>query len=89
MAFFAIPAHRRRLPVSFESDMMACYVFDSLHNRWLQPDERNWGPFVSAAQFTKYDRAFAIATREASGALVLGWIDPQAWLRGLLARKLS
>lgn len=40
-------------------------VFDSENGEWLQSDERSWGSYSGAAEFTDYELAHAVAQREA------------------------
>jgi hypothetical protein len=40
------------------------YVFDSTNSLWLQDDERSWGPYRGAAEFSDFELAHDIAARE-------------------------
>jgi hypothetical protein len=47
-------------------DTLGIYIFNSTRNAWLQDDEKSWGPFDGAAEFTpgNEDLAEDIRTRE-------------------------
>jgi hypothetical protein len=40
------------------------HVFDATNSLWLQDDERSWGPYSGAAEFTDEQLARDIAVRE-------------------------
>lgn len=40
------------------------HVFDSDNSLWLQDDERSWGPYSGAAEFSDFELARDIAVRE-------------------------
>jgi hypothetical protein len=42
-------------------------IFSVTRNAWLQDDERSWGPWSDAAQFTYPELANDIREREAPG----------------------
>lgn len=48
-------------------DILGTYVFNSTRNAWLQDDERSWGSFAGAAEFTDAQLAEDIRQRETSG----------------------
>jgi hypothetical protein len=47
--------------------METFFVFDSLQNLWLQDDQRSWGAFDSAAEFSSRELATDVVQREHNG----------------------
>ena len=50
-------------------DTLGIYIFNATRNGWLQDDEKSWGPFSSAVEFTPGNERVAedIRTRETKG----------------------
>ncbi len=40
-------------------DTLGIYIFNSTRNKWLQDDEKSWGPFDGAAEFTAGNEVLA------------------------------
>ena len=44
-------------------DILGVYIFNSTRNAWLQDDEKSWGSFDSAVEFTDADLTEQIRER--------------------------
>jgi hypothetical protein len=44
--------------------ILGVYVFNETRKAWLQADEKSWGPFSGAVEFTSPDLAEDIRVRE-------------------------
>ena len=42
---------------------LGIYIYNSTQNAWLQEDEKSWGPFSSAGEFTPGNERTAEAIR--------------------------
>lgn len=45
-------------------DVLGIYIFNSTRQAWLQEDEKSWGPFSGATEFTAGNEETAEAIRE-------------------------
>lgn len=45
-------------------DVLGIYIFNSSRNQWLQEDEKSWGSFGGACEFTPGNEETAEAIRE-------------------------
>lgn len=43
---------------------LGIYIFNATRNAWLQDDEKSWGPFSGATEFTEGNERYAEGIRE-------------------------